>query len=136
AAGTCGSWMSAPARSRTWATRRLVGGASQGDRASGQNVLVRLAVYTDYPYHRVGDAVFAERAFALFLSRLATEMDRLLVVGRLSPESDRARYALGAGVELAPLPYYPSLREPWPALLGMARSFTAFWKALGRVDCV
>ena len=37
---------------------------------------MRLAVYTDYVYRREGEAVYAERAFALFLAELARHVDR------------------------------------------------------------
>lgn len=97
---------------------------------------VRVAVYTDYAYHRVGGTVYAERAFAIFLSRLARETDRLIVVGRLSADSQNARYALGPGVELVALPYYERLTEPLPAIRSLAGSLTRFWKALDDVDAV
>jgi glycosyltransferase involved in cell wall biosynthesis len=97
---------------------------------------VRLAVYTDYAYHRVGDEVFAERAFALFLGRLAGELDRLVLVGREAPEASRARYAVGAGVELVPLPYYRRLSEPWAVLRSSLQSMARFWRALRSVDGV
>lgn len=97
---------------------------------------MRVAVYTDYAYHRVGGTVYAERAFALFLSRLAERADRLIVVGRLSNSPENARYALGAEVELVPLPYYERLTEPLPAIRSLARSVTRFWRALDDVDAV
>jgi glycosyltransferase involved in cell wall biosynthesis len=95
---------------------------------------VRLAVYTDYAYHRVGDQVFAERAFALFLGRLAEELDRLVLVGREAPEASRARYAVGAGVELVSLPYYRRLTEPVAVLRSSVQSVARFWRALRDVD--
>jgi glycosyltransferase involved in cell wall biosynthesis len=97
---------------------------------------MRLAVYTDYPYHQVGGGVYAERAFALFLDRLAPQFDRFTVIGRLAPGSDRGRYALGDRVEFVPLPYYRSLSEPLPVLKGMAGSIRRYWKALDETDCV
>jgi glycosyltransferase involved in cell wall biosynthesis len=97
---------------------------------------VKVAVYTDYPYHRVGGEVYAERAFAVFLARLAEELGGLTVVGRLDPSSERARYPLGAGVELVPLPYYRRLTEPGPALRGMLGSLGVFWRALDEVEVV
>jgi glycosyltransferase involved in cell wall biosynthesis len=97
---------------------------------------VRLAVYTDYAYHRVGGEVFAERAFALFLGRLAAELDRLVLVGREAPESTLARYAVGSGVELVSLPYYRSLSEPWAVLRASIQSLRRFWRALPQVDGV
>jgi glycosyltransferase involved in cell wall biosynthesis len=97
---------------------------------------VRLAVYTDYAYHRVGEEVFAERAFALFLGRLAGELDRLVLVGREAPAPSRARYAVGAGVELVGLPYYRRLSEPWAVLRSSIQSVARFRRALRGVDCV
>ncbi|OLE36448.1 MAG: hypothetical protein AUG48_07320 [Actinobacteria bacterium 13_1_20CM_3_68_9] len=97
---------------------------------------MRLAVYTDYAYHRVGVEVFAERAFALFLGRLASAFDRLVLVGREAPAASTARYAVGAGVELVPLPYYRSLSEPWAVARSSIQSVTRFWRALPGVDAV
>jgi glycosyltransferase involved in cell wall biosynthesis len=97
---------------------------------------MRLAVYTDYAYHRVGGEVFAERAFALFLARLAGAFDRLVLVGREAPASSRAHYAVGAGVELVPLPYYRTLSEPWAVLRSSLQSMARFWRTLPGVDAV
>lgn len=97
---------------------------------------MRLAVYTDYAYHRVGGEVFAERAFALFLGRLSGELDRLVLVGREAPAVNGARYAVGAGVELVPLPYYRRLSEPWSVLRSSISSLARFWRALRGVDGV
>lgn len=97
---------------------------------------MRLAVYTDYAYHRVGDDVHAERAFALFLGALRGRFERLLLVGRLSPDDSAARYPVGAGVELLALPFYPSLSRPLRALPSFLRSLTIFWRSLPTVDGV
>jgi glycosyltransferase involved in cell wall biosynthesis len=97
---------------------------------------MRLAVYTDYQYHRAGGYVYAERAFAVFLARLGSRFERFTVIGRLAQDADRGRYALGEQVEFVPLPYYPSLSEPLPVLKGLAGSIRQYWKALGDVDCV
>jgi glycosyltransferase involved in cell wall biosynthesis len=97
---------------------------------------VRLAVYTDYPYHRLRGEVYAQRAFALFLGQLRRHTERLLLVGRLSPDDDAARYPVGEGVELLELPYYASLGRPWEAIPSFARSIARFWRSLGDLDCV
>jgi glycosyltransferase involved in cell wall biosynthesis len=98
---------------------------------------VRLAVYTDYAYHRVDDEVYAERAFALFLGALRPQFERLVLVGRLAPGGGAdARYPVGAGVDLVGLPFYPSLANPLRAVPTFARSVGAFWRALAGVDCV
>jgi glycosyltransferase involved in cell wall biosynthesis len=97
---------------------------------------MRIAVYTDYPYHRVGDEVYAERAFAVFLAQLSRALGGLTVIGRLDPTAQRARYPLGDGVDLVPLPYYPRLSDPLPAARAMIGSLGRFWRALEGVDCV
>lgn len=97
---------------------------------------MRLAVYTDYPYHLVDGEVYAERAFAVFLARLGSHFERFTLIGRLAPYSDRGRYALGEEVELVPLPYYASLSEPLPVLKAIAGSIRRYWRALDDTDCV
>jgi glycosyltransferase involved in cell wall biosynthesis len=97
---------------------------------------MRLAVYTDYPYHRIGGAVYAERAFALFLARLGSHFERFTVIGRLAPPSHRARYELGDHVDFVPLPYYPRLSDPLPVVRGLAGALRSYWKALHDTDCV
>lgn len=97
-----------------------------------------MAVYTDYAYHSVEGRIHAERAFALFLARLAPLVGRFVVVGRLDPDpaSRRARYALGDAVEFIALPYYPSLANPLRAGWAMLRSLPRLWRALDDVDAV
>lgn len=98
---------------------------------------MRLAAYTDYSYHRVGDRVYAERAFALFLDRLAGSLERLTVIGRLAPEGvGEARYPLGEGIGFVPLPYYSKLTDPRGFLRGALGTLRAFWHGLDEVDCV
>ena len=97
---------------------------------------MRLVVYTDYVYRRVDGEVFAERAFALFLARLSGALDRLVLIGREAPEPDGARYAIGAGVEYVPLPYYSRLSDPWAVLRSSMGSLARFWRVLSAVDCV
>jgi glycosyltransferase involved in cell wall biosynthesis len=97
---------------------------------------VRIAVYTDYPYREVDGQVYAERAFALFLARLAQHFERFTVIGRLAPGTGRGRYALGEEVGLVPLPYYSRLSEPLPVLRALADSLRRFWRALDDADCV
>ncbi len=97
---------------------------------------MRVAVYTDYVYHREGDAVYAERAFALFLARLGQELDRLVVVGRLDPRRGRAHYRLPDELEFVALAHYESLARPGAVAGALARSARRFWAVLGGVDTV
>lgn len=96
----------------------------------------RLAVYTDYVYHSDGGAIYAERAFALFLARLSASFERFVVAGRLHSEPARSHYRLPDDVVFAPLPYYGSVARPGKALVAMARSVARFWRALDDVDTV
>ena len=48
---------------------------------------MRLLVYTDHAYVRDGGQLYAERAFALFLARLARRCDRFVLAGGAEPES-------------------------------------------------
>lgn len=95
---------------------------------------MRLAVYTDYVYRQSDGAVYAERAFALFVARLAQHVDSVTIVGRLDPRPGRSHYRLPEGVEFVPLPHYPSVLSLSSSLPAMARSVGRFWRVLGRVD--
>lgn len=97
---------------------------------------MRLAVYTDYVYRRSEDGIFAERAFALFLTKLAESLDGMVILGRLNPEPGQAHYRLTGNVEFVPLPHYPSLARPLEATPSMLRSLGRFWRALDTVDGV
>jgi glycosyltransferase involved in cell wall biosynthesis len=95
---------------------------------------VRIAAYTDYVYKQRDGAVYAQRAFALFLTRLGRELDSLAIAGRLDPDPGESYYRLPDDVEFVPLPHYDSLARPLSALPAMARSVGRFWRLLGRVD--
>jgi glycosyltransferase involved in cell wall biosynthesis len=95
---------------------------------------VRLAAYTDYVYKRRDGAVYAQRAFALFLARLGGEVESLAIAGRLDPEPGESYYRLPDDVEFVPLPHYASLARPLSAVPAMVRSLGRFWRLLGRVD--
>ncbi len=97
---------------------------------------MRLAVYTDYVYRKVGGTIYAERAFALFLAALAPEAQRLRLIGRGSPDRVRTSYPLPRDIELAPLPHYRSLADPGAALCSLVRSVRHAWNALDEIDVV
>ena len=95
---------------------------------------MKLLVYTDYVYRREGGALYAERAFALFLAELRRHVDRLVIVGRLDPASGSSHYRLPDDVEFVPLPHYRSLVDARRSFPAMVRSLARFWRALGGVD--
>jgi glycosyltransferase involved in cell wall biosynthesis len=98
--------------------------------------LMRFAVYTDYKYRRDPTGVYAEKAFTLFLARLADELDGLVLLGRLDPRPGRWHYRLPPSLSFVPLPWYPSLATPFAAAPAMLRSIRRFWRALDDVDGV
>ncbi len=97
---------------------------------------MRLAVYTDYSYSRSGDRLYAERAFAVFLARLAPRFERLTILGRLNPRPQPARYELAPEIEFIALPHYETLASPGPVLRSMWTSMRRFWRALDHLDAV
>lgn len=94
---------------------------------------MRLAVYTDYVYRRVGGILYADRAFALFLAALAPHVERVVLIGRLAP-SGEAHYALPPELELTPLRHYGSLANPAAALWSLLGSLRQMWHAVDEVD--
>jgi glycosyltransferase involved in cell wall biosynthesis/2-polyprenyl-3-methyl-5-hydroxy-6-metoxy-1,4-benzoquinol methylase len=96
---------------------------------------MRVVVYTDYAYRRSGDAVFAERAFACFLSALAQELGGMTLLGRTDP-GVRPRYELSPVARFAELPGYDSLLKPLPVLRAAAGSARIAWRELGNADVV
>lgn len=100
---------------------------------------MRLAVYTDYPYRRTDDGVFAERAFVLFLGELAHHFDRFVLAGRLHPDaarSERSHYRVADEIEFVALPHYESLAQPREAARALRGSVDAFADVLDGVDAV
>jgi glycosyltransferase involved in cell wall biosynthesis len=97
---------------------------------------MRLAVYTDYSYRREGEAVFGERAFVLFLARLAGSLERMTIVGRLDPAGGPSHYRLPDEIEFVALPHYESQVRPLQLLRSLAYSLIRFWRVLDEVDCV
>jgi glycosyltransferase involved in cell wall biosynthesis len=97
---------------------------------------VRLAVYTDYVYRRVDGAIYAERAFALFLAALEPHLDRLRLIGRLAGDTGTLRFRLPGGVELAPMRHYHSLANPAAAIWSLVCSLRQMFGAVSEIDVV
>ncbi len=95
---------------------------------------MRLAVYTDYQYRREHGRIYAERAFALFLVALAEYVDQLVIVGKVNPTAGASHYEIPEHVAFVELPFYERLTRPVQAIFGMARSLSAYWRALDQVD--
>jgi glycosyltransferase involved in cell wall biosynthesis len=97
---------------------------------------MRLAVYTDYKYRRDDMGVYAEKAFTLFIARVADELDGLVLLGRVDPEPGQWHYRLPDSISFVPLPWYRTLARPLRAAPAMLRSIRRFWRSLDDVDAV
>lgn len=97
---------------------------------------MRLGVYTDYAYRRQGEAIYAQRAFAVFLACVAAQFDQALLVGRLESEPGSSHYRLPPDLRFAALPHYPSLTSPLASIPAVVRSIGRFWRVLDEVDVV
>jgi glycosyltransferase involved in cell wall biosynthesis len=108
---------------------------SSRHRASADDAM-RLAVYTDYKYRCDASGVYAEKAFTLFIARLAEQLDGLVLLGRVDPKPGRWHYRLPESISFVPLPWYRTLARPLRAAPAMLRSIRRFWRALDDVDVV
>jgi glycosyltransferase involved in cell wall biosynthesis len=97
---------------------------------------MRLAVYTDYKYRCDATGVYAEKAFTLFIARLAEQLDELVLLGRVDPELGQWHYRLPDSISFVPLPWYRTLARPLRAAPAMLRSIRRFWRSLDDVDAV
>lgn len=104
--------------------------------AARPRVPLRVAVYTDYAYHRDGDGLWAERAFALFLNELAQRVDELVLLGRVHPQSGGGRYRIDPAVRFVELPFYATMTRPAQSLRQMAASLRHAAPVLDDVDAV
>ena len=97
---------------------------------------MKIAVYTDYAYRQEAGVTYGERAFVVFVCRLAEEMESLTVLGRLNPQPGTSHYRLPDDIRFVGLPHYETLTRPHEAVVAMVRGLGRFWKTLGEVDGV
>lgn len=95
---------------------------------------MRIAVFSGHAYQRRGNQVYADRSFVLFLGHLGAQIESVVLLGRLDPGHDRARYPLPETVDFVPLRNYESLAKPLGASIAMAGSLRQAWRALQAVD--
>jgi glycosyltransferase involved in cell wall biosynthesis len=97
---------------------------------------LRLAVYTDDLYRRDGESISSDLSFSMFLAGLAEFVDRLVIAGRLHPESGRAPHELPVGPEFVALPYFSDLSRPFAFASAVPGTLRSFWRLLNEVDAV
>ena len=82
---------------------------------------VRFVVYTDQVYKWVGDELWTDRTFPLFVAEVGKSLDRLIVLGRVRADAGEPRFRMPDGVEFVELPHYGSLVERGAVLTRGAR---------------
>jgi glycosyltransferase involved in cell wall biosynthesis len=97
---------------------------------------LKLVAFTDYVYRRRDGVIYAERAFALFLTALGDRFDELTIVGRLDDGPGPTHYPLPSHVRFVALPHYKSLSRPLSVAGSLVRSLDRFWRALDGADRV
>lgn len=97
---------------------------------------VRVAVHADFPYQSCGGEVYGKDAFTRFLVELGSQVEHLVVLGRLDPSEGRPRYPLGESIGFIGLPYYESLGQVRRSIRTMRGSLARFWRGLEEVDVV
>lgn len=96
---------------------------------------LRVAVFTDAVYRRDGSDTYADETFSLFAARLHDHVGRVVLVGRVAPDSSPAANRLPDDVAVVALPHHEGLLSP-QALGAMAASVRTFWRVLDGVDAV
>jgi len=96
----------------------------------------RVAVYGEFNYLRDSEGLSTDQSFALFIARLASFCERLVVVGRLDAEPGRTHHRMPDDLEFVALPDYASLASALAVLRATAASIPTLWRALEDVDSV
>jgi glycosyltransferase involved in cell wall biosynthesis len=74
--------------------------------------------------------------FMHFAAAVGEHFDSMSVIARETVDAAEARHELPPGIDLIPLPYYPSLRNIGRVLAALPRTLAAMWRALGHLDAV
>jgi glycosyltransferase involved in cell wall biosynthesis len=97
---------------------------------------VRLAAYVDAAYFREGGVVSTPESFPLFVAQVGSELDGLVLPGRLHPDAGRSHHVLPPDVEFVALPWYGDLGRPAEVARALGGSVRAFWAVCGRADAL
>jgi glycosyltransferase involved in cell wall biosynthesis len=74
--------------------------------------------------------------FMHFAAAVGRHFGRLSVIARETDDPKECPNALPAGLDLIPLPYYPSLRNVGRVLMATPATLAAMWRALSELDAV
>lgn len=96
---------------------------------------LRLGVYCDFSYRVVGDTVYAELPFSLFVEGLAARCARLVVLGRHDPTPAPFPFRLHVA-EFVGLPFYGSGADLGAVVRSIPLTIKRYWRALDELDVV
>ena len=101
----------------------------------------RLGLFVDAVYRVEDGAVETSDAalqFLRFACEVGTRFDRLVLLGRSAPPELETPFTLGpvGPLEVAPLPYYPSLRRLGAVARAVPGMLRGIWRAVARTDVV
>ena len=74
--------------------------------------------------------------FTSFAAAVGERLGTLVLIAKGTADAAQTPYELPAGVELAPLPYYRSLRDIPALMRAMPATVVGLWRALAKVDAV
>ena len=101
---------------------------------------MRVALFLDAAFRRdASGRVFAGEellGFSTFAAAVGERLGGLLLIARRTEDAAATPFELPAGVQLAPLPFYSSLREVGALAKALPATVAAIWRALGEVDAV
>jgi glycosyltransferase involved in cell wall biosynthesis len=104
---------------------------------------VRLGLFIDAAFRRErtpdGMRLFrgpGDFGFMHFAAAVGAHFGELRVIARESDDAAECPNPLPSGLDLIPLPYYPSLRRVGSVARTMPRTIAALWHALAEVDAV
>jgi len=103
----------------------------------------RVGLYLDAAFRRAsdGEAVTLYRGagdfgFMYFAAAVGRHFGRLSVIARETDDPEECPNPLPPGLDLVPLPYYPSLRNLGRVLVAVPGTLRAMWRALSDLDAV
>lgn len=95
---------------------------------------MRFVVYTDQVYKWVGNQLWTDRTFPLFVAEVGRSLTRLVVLGRVRADGGEARFRMPEGVEFVGLSHYGSLIERGALTGGAPATLISFWRSLDEAD--
>jgi len=104
---------------------------------------MRLGLYVDAAFRAESDGEQTRvwcgdelLGFSTFAAEVGRRVGKLVLIAKETADPSQTPFEMPAGVELAPLPHYRSLRDVGELLRTLPATVAALWRALGEVDAV